>query len=405
MSNFSFLLNLQKEKIPGITHIKKIPDIETLKTDKFGTLYAVKYFVSISSSKPRMIRFTSKEKNFDTLFSFDIFDDKFRPIGFKGNYKPDKEKFLKVLASVLYKVEKKRLNEGAVGDSIAAALAGVAPLLFLLTLSGIVFMVEWWRVRTVDKLEDDINDSLFEGHKKDEPAYAIYGKLTSYLENVIKGNYSSLIICGPPGTSKTYVVRRTLHFLGKRIRDDYMIAKGSTSTLADTYYLLYKNRDKILILDDFDSPLRDESMINFLKSITDTYKHRILSFPREKTTTVGSQEVEMKVPPKFSFTGKLIIITNLEKKEIDKALLSRAPAVEVKFNAQEVFDNLIKMMTFIAPSVSMDLKMEVYNYILELYKKNPHININFRGFQNAVDARIGIPEHWQEMVRTIVEFD
>ena len=168
---------------------------------------------------------------------------------------------------------------------------------------------------------------------------------------------------------------------------------------------MHEYLDKILILDDFDKPLRDEDMVNFLKSITDTYKHRILSFPREKSQMYGSQEVERKVPPKFNFTGKLIIITNLERKDIDRALLSRAPAVEVKFNIQEVLDNLLKMMKFISPSVSMETKMEVYNYILSLYKQNKHINLNFRAFQNAVDARVGIPDHWKEMVRTIVEFE
>lgn len=403
MADFSFLLNLQKEKIPGVSKIVKIPDIETIRTDKFGTIYAVKYAVTITSSKPRMIRFTSKDKDFKTLFTIDFYDNKFRPMGAKGNYKPDKEKFLKVFAASLYKLEKRKLNESFA--ETLEVIAPIIPLLFLLLLSGTLAAIEWWRVRSTDKLEDDINDSLFEGHREDEPAYAIYAKLTSYLKNVIQGNYSSLIVCGPPGTSKTYVVRRTLHFLGKRIRDDYMIAKGSTATLADTYYLLYQNRDKILVLDDFDKPLRDEDMVNFLKSITDTYKHRILSFPREKTPSIASQNVEYKVPPKFNFTGKLIIITNLDKKEIDKALLSRAPAVEVKFNIQEVLDNLIKMMKFISPSIPMETKMEVYNYILSLYKQNKHINLNFRAFQNAVDARVGIPDHWKEMVKTIVEFE
>lgn len=405
MADFTFLLHLEKEKLTGISNIKRIQDIETIKTDKYGTLYAVKYFLSVGSARPRMIRFTSKDKGFKTLFSFDIFNDKFEPVGCKGSFRPDKEKFLRILTIVLYKIEKKKLVSEGVGTDLINALAPAIPLLSLLALGGIFSLIEWWKVRKTDKLEDDINDSLFEGHKEDEPAYAIYAKLTSYLKNVINGNYSSLIVCGPPGTSKTYVVRRTLHFLGKRIRDDYMIAKGSTATLADTYYLLYQNRDKILVLDDFDKPLRDEDMVNFLKSITDTYKHRILSFPREKTTSVGSQEVEMKVPPKFSFTGKLIIITNLERNEIDRALLSRAPAIEVKFNAQEVLDNIVNMMKFVSPSVPMETKMEVYNYILSLYKENKHINLNFRGFQNAVDARIGIPDHWKEMVRTIVEFE
>jgi len=241
MADFSFILNLQKEKIPGITNIKRIPDIETLHTNKYGTLYAVKYFITIPNTKPRMLRFTSKDKDFKRLFTIDFFNHEFKPVGIRAIFKVDKEKFLKVLALAIYKLEKKKLQEmSRAGEAFLEALASLAPLLFLIALGGIFTFIEWLNVRSTDKLEDDINDSLFEGHKEDEPAYAIYAKLTSYLKNVINGNYSSLIVCGPPGTSKTYVVRRTLHFLGKRIRDDYMIAKGSSATLADTYYLLYR---------------------------------------------------------------------------------------------------------------------------------------------------------------------
>ena len=72
------------------------------------------------------------------------------------------------------------------GEAFLEALASLAPLLFLIVLGGIFTFIEWLKVRSTDKLEDDINDSLFEGHKEDEPAYAIYAKLTSYLKNVIK---------------------------------------------------------------------------------------------------------------------------------------------------------------------------------------------------------------------------
>jgi len=144
-------------------------------------------------------------------------------------------------------------------------------------------------------------------------------------------------------------------------------------------------------------------MVNFLKSITDSYSHRIISLPKEKS--LDTSGTRYTIPPKFEFRGKLIIITNLQKREIDRALLSRSPVVEVSFTNDEVLKALVEMMKFISPKVSMEIKEEVYDYIITLYKKNPKVNINFRGFQNCIDARTSIPNHWREMVKNILEFD
>ena len=409
MNDFSWVLNLEKEKVPGLSNIKRIPDLEEMDTKKFGLLYVVKYFVN-DGKHMRMIRFTSKDKSFKTLVSFDICDNRLEPSAIKVVFKPNqKDTFLKFIGMAVMLINKKALKESIIlnesfSDSLRQLLAAFFPYLVIggIILYGVIWA--WVHERKMNKLETDTNEALFSKQKEDEPAYAIYFKTTAFVKNVMDGPFSGLILCGPPGTSKTYIVRRTLFFLGKKSGQDYNVSKGATASLTDVYYMLWKNRDKILILDDFDSPLKNDDMINFLKSITDTYKNRIVNMPRERTISLSDPEVT-NVPQRFNFEGKIVIITNLRKKQIDRALLSRCPCLEIEFSPKEVFDGINKMMDFMSPSVSKDVKMEVLNYIMQLYNKNKNIDVNFRAFQNSVDARVGLPAYWKEMVDTIVGFN
>ena len=51
-----------------------------------------------------------------------------------------------------------------------------------------------------------------------------------------------------------------------------------------------------------------------------------------------------------------------------------------------------------------EIKQEVFDYIMELYKKDPKIEVNFRSFKNSIDARIGNPMYWKQMVNHIVNY-
>lgn len=183
------------------------------------------------------------------------------------------------------------------------------------------------------------------------------------------------------------------------------IGKGGGLSIAAVYDLLFETRNKILILDDFDTPLRNEDTVNMLKAITDSYDKRILSISREKRMNSGQNQGSSETPSKFEYKGKLVIVTNLKKSEIDRALLSRAPAFEVSFNNKEIIEALQIMLEYINPNVSMEIKKEVLDYILILHKKNPEIQIDFRAFKNSVDARVGNPLYWKEMIQTIVGYN
>jgi len=262
-------------------------------------------------------------------------------------------------------------------------------------------------IYTENVVEKEIQSDLFGKQTGSEPEFALMDKLKRHIQLIIDKKANALILSGPPGMSKTYTVRRTFNFAGMRPGKDYSIHKGSALDLEAVYSILYRNRDKIIIFDDFDTPLSDPEVINLLKAITDTYSRRIVSLPLKKMMSQNNEtQEESEAPEKFEFTGQLIIITNLDRSKIDLALASRAPVLQVNYNTKEVLTSLDKLMKYVSPSIPIELKREVYNNIMTYYRKDPKkVKVDFRAFQSCVDARAGNTEYWKEMVPVIIGYE
>jgi len=414
---------LDSVKIKNINKITRIPGIEEIITKGKPKLYGIRYFLFTSKFKkiPLVIRITSLKNSFNTINSVDIFDKSGNPTaGLEIKPDLDENKFLKLISeltkSIKYTNESKEISLdnylSHLNEKINLPPEAIMPIFtgIIVAASTIHYYVTKYLNRKKEKessgpAEQSINDKLFSGQKYDEPEFKMYANLQNFIKFVVLGKAPAVILCGPPGMSKTYIVRRTFHFEKLVPGKDYMIEKGSTLTLGAVYDLLYKHRNRILVLDDFDTPLKNEDTVNMLKAITDSYEKRILSLPREKMMSRDDSGQVSSTPSKFEYKGKLIIITNLKKRDIDRALLSRAPAFEVNFDSKQILKSLEGFMKFVSPEVNMKIKQEVLDYILYLYAKNKHLDINFRAFKCSVDARVGNPLYWKEMIQTIVGYD
>lgn len=426
------LKKIESIKDNEINKITLLPGIEEVILES-KKMFAVTFYVYTKNNKrlPLMMKILSNDKSFKRINMVELYNNKYKPaVGIELDPNIPDDKLILFITKLLTTTKFKKVNESfncvdeylyndakmLMEVNIAKFFRNVDPATLIngVILALTVFMlIRYYIIKirnmkteyeTAGKKEEEINQKLFLGQKYDDPAFKMYLKLQNFIKFVALGKAPAVIICGPPGTSKTYIVRRTFHFEGLKPGTDYRIEKGGSLSVSAVYDLLYLNRDRILILDDFDTPLKNVDTINMLKAITDSYDKRILSISREKRMSSQNQEAP-ETPSKFEYKGKLIIITNLDKKEIDRALLSRAPAFEVKFSIQEIITALEKMITYINPEVDVKIKQEVLSYIMSLYRKNPNIEIDFRAFKNSVDARVGNPLYWKEMVHTIVGFD
>jgi len=451
-------MKLEGKKLPDITNVKRVPGIEEMTTKSYGKIYVMKYFLTKKGSKfPVMIGLASKSKSIKPLLGIMVYNLKLIPgamIEIRKSHQTDEKKLIefigKLVSSTKYSTKmrvseaspyynsKDYLLENIDFEAMMGALGGATKppqnmrerfiewwklltpeFKFIAVVYGILFAIplilkfiylvktirNWATERYVSgPAEQKVNDALFKGQQSDDQAFAMFNTLKEYITHIVNKRGHALIICGPPGMSKTYTVRRTLYFAGLKPRVDYSIEKGASLSLIATYDLLYKNRKRLLVLDDFDTPLTNPDTVNLLKSITDSYDKRILSLPKEDKMQSKGEVEKSASPSKFEYKGQLIIITNLTMDKIDPALLSRAPAFEVKFEGKEIIKALEDLLIYVNPDVPMEVKEEVYAYILDLYKKDKNIKITFRAMKSAVDARTGAPHAWKEMTKVIVGF-
>jgi len=431
-------ISLEKQKLPGIQKITKIPGVEKIKTKKSGNLFLIKYFL-YKSDGPKMIGITSKSIGFKSVHSIIMFDLKLRP-GVTIQLKPnmEKEKFIdflgQLVAKTKYKKPKRKLTKEDIqrgyNDYLAEIKADLpqgdmdgnlldkaqaffyimygifVAVLVLLSFWGYIEAVyNWFQEKYVEgPLEQKINKELFTGQEKNESAFSHYTDLINFIEFILKGNQPAMIICGKPGLSKTYMLRRTLYFNGMKPRKDYSIEKGASLGLQSTFDLLYINRKRILILDDFDTPLNDPEVVNLLKAVTDSYGKRIISLPREVVKKDYESGGYSRTPSKFEFKGRIIIITNLVRNDINKALISRAPLFEVEYDTKQLITMIEDLLKFICPNVPLKVKQEVFDYVMKLYKYDNKIDISFRAFKGCIDARVGNPMGWKNMIHIILDY-
>ena len=71
------------------------------------------------------------------------------------------------------------------------------------------------------------------------------------------------IIISEGGLGKSYLVRKKLENQCKQ--DDYIIHSGHITPLA-LYIMLYKNHDKIIVLDDVEELLKNDNAVGILKA-------------------------------------------------------------------------------------------------------------------------------------------
>ena len=225
-----------------------------------------------------------------------------------------------------------------------------------------------------------------------------FNDMEHYVNMVLKGLQPSVLICGAPGVGKTYRVMQKVKSSGH----NYKVIKGKETALAfymDLFH--FRHEGDILICDDADDVLTDETITNLIKAATDSSDERIVSYGTSKPPIMSEEEymslspedqeicgtmmirnsVVYTYPKSFITKGSLIIITNRNAGQIDTAVRNRGLICDLEFTVEECLGLVKSIMPAIMPNkLSAEAKLKALKYLEDLAGNKSKMEISIRSF-------------------------
>lgn len=222
----------------------------------------------------------------------------------------------------------------------------------------------------------------------------MYQNLENYTDLVVDEIQPSLVVTGSPGVGKTHCVKQRVIDRGLEIHKDFVHVKGR-ATPAGLYYTLYEHSDKLIIFDDCDSVFKDDEAVNILKGALDSYDERVVSYI---STKMIKDADGIPLPTSFTFTGRIIFISNLPLHKVDKAIRSRSFVIDITLSTQQMLDRMESLLHKVEPKIKMEVKKEAFKCLKEVYQKFEGIDLNMRSLIKAIRIRARKYENWHMMI-------
>jgi len=164
---------------------------------------------------------------------------------------------------------------------------------------------------------EDLNPRVPAIEETEEQVIARIRKRFSILDDMTRatgeGIIRGLIVSGPPGIGKSFGIEKIIDQfdVASVILDSdskFGVERGAASPLG-VYKMLYEysNEGSVLVLDDSDSILYDETTLGLMKAVLDSTKKRRISWKSESRVLENEN-----IPNSFEFKGAVIFITNLK---------------------------------------------------------------------------------------------
>lgn len=214
--------------------------------------------------------------------------------------------------------------------------------------------------------------------------------LDNLTQMVINGQTPSLIITGEGGLGKSYSVMQSISS-SDMLKDDYAVVKGY-STARGLYNFLYDNIDKLIIFDDCDSVLEDKVGQNILKSALDSYDTRTISW-------MSKMNKNDKYPSQFNFKGRIIFISNKNKKDINEAILTRSITVDLSMSPDDKIDRMSAILPSMLPQYDIKIKKQALEF-LNKYKDD--VSLNIRMLIMVIKTIATYPDNWEDVAKYMI---
>ena len=193
-----------------------------------------------------------------------------------------------------------------------------------------------------------------------------FNAINKMVVMTVRGVSRALIISGEAGVGKSHDVMDVLEQESSKSDIEYKVVKGYMRPTG-LYSLLYEMRkpNQVLVLDDCDAVLGDETGLNLLKAALDMGDKRQIDWRSKANLDYVDEETgeEVSVPKSFEYQGSIIFITNVdfdERAESSpklaphlKALISRSAYIDLGIKTK--LDKLIRCV-YVAYDKGMLLK-------------------------------------------------
>ena len=134
----------------------------------------------------------------------------------------------------------------------------------------------------------------------------------AFCDGLIRGTHKAAIITGDPGIGKSHQVRAALKRAGLQEHTNFRVMRGMSSAGGLYACLMAMSAPgQILVIDDCDTLLKDETALNILKGATDRKDPVVRWDSLRNNLKVRGQEGYTALPDHFRFDGQVIIITNV----------------------------------------------------------------------------------------------
>ena len=259
-------------------------------------------------------------------------------------------------------------------------------------------------ISVVDDIVDNPNETDEQIIERTRERFQILEDMTqASIDGVVRG----MVVTGPPGVGKSFGVELVLEknnlfdkIAGKRLR--FGIEKGAASAIG-LYKLLYNYADKgnVLVLDDCDTVLYDETSLNLLKAALDSSKKRKISWNTDSALLRREG-----IPDTFEFKGSVIFITNLKfdkvrgkmKDHLD-AIMSRCHYLDLTLDTTR--EKMLRCKQIVADGMlneygfSKAEQAEVIDFMFE--NKDRMREISLRMVTKLADLKKSMSERWKRM--------
>lgn len=227
------------------------------------------------------------------------------------------------------------------------------------------------------------------------PSFTINERF-KYLEEfttmVAERKLPSLIVTGESGLGKTYTVFDTLRSIGlesNMIEGDqsgYLPISGFTTPLG-LYETMHDNYDKIIVFDDCDSVLENQTTINLLKAALDSYETRTVSWVSGRPAVGYASS--------FNFTGGIVFISNKPQYSIPPPIRTRAITVDLSMSNSEKIERMETVLESVLPELSLEIKRDALSFLKQ--KQEVITTLNFRSLLITAKIRASGNPEWRNL--------